>query len=220
VFVVVLLAALGLALAARRPLTARLRRPRRRLGVWEWAIPLARLDALSLAFVLVQLTVLFGGNDHVLRTSGLTYAEYARQVWQLLAAGALTLAVVLAADRLAAVRSRRDARLVRVLLGILCALAVVAVLSALHRLRLYEDAYGLTRLRLAAEAFSLWLGALFALLIVAGLSVGALRQLPRIVFAGAAAALIAFTLASPDGLIARRNVERWEQTGRLDVAYL
>jgi hypothetical protein len=39
-------------------------------------------------------------------------------------------------------------------------------------------------------------------------------------FAGAAAALIAFTLASPDGLIARRNVERWEQTGRLDVAYL
>jgi hypothetical protein len=101
-FVLVLLAALGLALAARRPLTARPRRPRRRLGVWEWAIPLALLDALFLVFVLVQLTVLFGGRDHVLSTAGLTYAEYARQgFWQLLAAGALTLAVVAAANLLA-----------------------------------------------------------------------------------------------------------------------
>ena len=41
--------------------------------------------------------------------------------------------------------SRRDARLVRVLLGVLCALAIVVVVSALHRLRLYEDAFGLTR---------------------------------------------------------------------------
>ena len=220
-FVLVLLAALGLALAARRPLRASPRRPRRRLGLWEWALPLALLDALFLAFVLVQLTVLFGGNDHVLRTAGLTYAEYAREgFWQLLAAGALTLAVVAAAHVLADVSSRRDSLLMRVLLGVLCALAILVVLSALHRLRLYEDAFGLTRLRLAAEAFSLWLGALFALLIVAGISVRVLRQLPRILLAGTAAALIGFTVASPDSLIASRNVERWQETGRLDLAYL
>ena len=220
-FVLVLLAALGLALAARRPVRARPRRPRQRLGVWEWAIPLALLDALFLAFVVVQLAVLFGGRDHVLRTAGLTYAEYARQgFWQLLAAGALTLAVIAAATVVADARSRRDARLLRLLLGILCALAVVVVVSALHRLRLYEDAFGLTRLRLGAEAFSLWLGALFGLLIVAGTSVRLLGQLPRAVLAGTAAALIAFTLANPDGLIASKNVERWRETGRLDVAYL
>ena len=220
-FVLVLLAALGLALAARRPLTARPRRPRRRLGVWEWAIPLALLDALFLLFVLVQLTVLFGGRDHILSTAGLTYAEYARQgFWQLLAAGALTLAVVAAAKLLADVRSRRDERFVRTLLGVLCALAIVVVFSALHRLRLYEDAFGLTRSRLAAEAFALWIGALLALLIVAGISARLMRHLPRVVLAGTAAALIAFTLANPDRLIASHNVERWQHTGRLDVAYL
>ena len=220
-FVLVLLAALGLALAARRPLRARPRRPPRPLGVWEWAIPLAVLDALFLVFVVVQLTVLFGGRDHVLRTAGLTYAEYARQgFWQLLAAGALTLAVVAAAVLLAHMRDRRDALLLRVLLGVLCALAIVVVFSALHRLRLYEDAFGLTRSRLAAEAFALWLGALFGLLIVAGIATRVLRQLPRVVVAGTAAGLIAFTLANPDGLIAGRNVERWQHTGRLDVAYL
>ncbi|HEV8248724.1 MAG TPA: DUF4173 domain-containing protein [Gaiellaceae bacterium] len=220
-FVLVLLAALGLGLAARRPLRGRPLRPRRRLGVWEWAIPLALLDALFLAFVAVQVTVLFGGHDHVLHTAGLTYAEYARQgFWQLLAAGALTLAVVAGADLLADVSSRRDALLVRALLGVLCALAIVVLVSALHRLRLYEDAYGLTRARLAAEAFALWLGGLFGVLIAAGIVDRVLRQLPRVVLVGTAAALVAFTLANPDGLIAQRNVERWRETGRLDVAYL
>ena len=220
-FVLVLLAALGLALAGRRPFRATPRRPPRRLGVWEWAIPLALLDALFLAFVAVQLTVLFGGRDHVLRTAGLTYAEYAREgFWQLLAAAALTLAVVAATHFFAAASGRRDALLVRVLVGVLCALAVVVLVSALYRLRLYEDAYGLTRARLAAEAFALWLGGLFALLIASGISARVLRQLPRLILGGTAAALLAFTLANPDGIVAKRNVERWRQTGRLDVTYL
>ena len=60
----------------------------RRLSRAEWVIPLALLDALFLAFVIVQLAVLFGGHDRVLRTTGLTYAEYARSgFWQLLAVG-------------------------------------------------------------------------------------------------------------------------------------
>jgi hypothetical protein len=220
-FVLVLLGALGLALAARRPLRLRPSLPRRKLGVWEWAIPLALLDALFLAFVVVQLTVLFGGRDHVLRTAGLTYAEYARQgFWQLLAVGALTLAVVGAADVVAHVSRPRDALLIRVLLGILCALAIVVVLSALHRLRLYEDAFGLTRLRLLAEASAIWLGGLFALLIAAGAFAHVLRRLPRLVVAGTAAALLAFSLANPDGLIAKRNVEHWRETGELDIPYL
>ena len=90
-----LVGALGLALAARGTLrgAARFAAPRLRLA--EWAIPLALLDLLFLAFVAVQLTVLFGGHDHVLETSGLTYAEYAREgFWQLIAAAALTLVVV------------------------------------------------------------------------------------------------------------------------------
>jgi len=219
-FVLVLVGAAGLALAARRPLPLRSPRQRRRLGLWEWAIPLALLDALFVAFVVVQLTVLFGGHDHVLRTAGLTYSEYARQgFWQLLAAGALTIGVVVVADAVAVVSRRRDALLVRVLLGVLCALAILVVISALHRLRLYEDAFGLTRLRLAAEAFSLWLGGLFGLLIAAGVVAGVMRRLPRLVVAGTAAALLAFSLANPDGLIATRNVEHWRQTGELDIPY-
>jgi hypothetical protein len=220
-FALVLGGALGLALAARRRLRSPALRPRRKLSLWEWTIPLGLLDALFLAFVVVQLAVLFGGHDHVLRTAGLTYAEYARQgFWQLLAAAALTLAVVGAALLVADGPSRARRLLLRALLGGLCLLTLIVLASALHRLRLYEQAFGLTRLRLLAEALAVWLGSLLLLALAAGLLGRLGRQLPRIVVGGTAAALIAFSLANPDRLVAERNVERWRETGRLDLAYL
>ena len=219
VFGLVLVGALGLALAATRQFRDPAL-PAPRLAFSEWAIPLALLDLLFLAFVAVQLTVLFGGHDHVLETSGLTYAEYARQgFWQLIVAAALTLAVVGAAVRVAGVRSRADRILLQAVLGSLCVLTLVVVASALHRLHLYEDAFGLTRQRLAAETFSWALGAVLALVLVAGALRPARRELPRLALAGAGVGLIAFSLSNPDGRIAERNVERWQRTADLDVAY-
>jgi hypothetical protein len=219
-FALVLIAACGLSLAARNHLPDRPTVRRRRFALVEWALPLSVLNVLFLSFVAVQLTVLFGGHDHVLRTSGLTYAEYARQgFWQLLAAAVLTLVVVKAATLFAGPRTRVEQVLLRGLLGLLSALTIVIVASAFHRLRLYESAFGLTRLRLTAEAFALWLGGTFVLLLVAG----ALRRaavFTRAVLAWSAAALIAFSLANPDARIADRNVDRWRETGRIDVEYV
>jgi hypothetical protein len=171
--------------------------------------------------VLVQVTVLFGGHDHVLRTAGLTYAEYARAgFWQLLAASALTVAVAAGAPRLADAPRRWERRLLRALVAVLCALALVVVAAALHRLRLYEDAYGLTRLRLAAEGAAVWFGGVFTLVLAAQLHRRARAALGAAVVAGTAAFLLAASLADPDARIAERNVARWHATGRLDVAYL
>lgn len=220
VFALVLLGALGLALASRR-VFADPALPEPKLSLGEWAIPLALLDGLFLAFVAVQVTVLFGGHDHVLETAGLTYAEYARQgFWQLIAAAALTLVVVAAAVRVAHVRSAADRILFRVLLGTLCVLTIVTVASALHRLHLYEDAFGLTRLRLAAETFSWGLGGLLVLVLLAGAVRAVRRELLRIALVGVALGLLAFSFSNPDGRIAERNVDRWRHTGDLDVAYL
>ncbi len=43
-------------------------------------------------------------------------------------------------------------------LGLLCVLTLVVVVSALHRMSLYQQAYGYTRLRLLVDAFEGWLG--------------------------------------------------------------
>ncbi|MBA2332977.1 MAG: DUF4173 domain-containing protein [Actinobacteria bacterium] len=214
-FVIVLAAALGLALAASEPSEAQRAGNRGRLGVLEWLIPLALLDALFLAFVLVQLAVLFGGHDRVLETSGLTYAEYARSgFWQLLTACALTFAVFGAAATFARVGGTGQRLALRLLLGGLGVLTLVVLLSAFHRLRLYEEAFGLTRLRLAAEAATVWLGLLLVLVLTVR------RRLAEAVAVAGGLALLAFSLASPDRMVAERNVDRWRQTGRIDTQYL
>jgi hypothetical protein len=220
-FGIVLLAALGLALAARRPPEPVEPAEHGRLAPIEWAIPLGSLVALFAVFVAVQLAVLFGGHDHVLETTGLTYAEYAREgFWELLVASGLTLTVIAAAVRLAGAPRRGHAILLKALLCALCALTLVVLASALHRLQLYEDAYGLTRLRLTGEAIALWLGGAFVLVVVAGVVRAVRARLADLAVAGSAVALIAFSLVNPDGLIAKRNIEHWHETGRIDVWYL
>ena len=119
------------------------RSPLLRIGRTEWLLALGALNLLFAAFVAVQLAVLFGGDGYVLKTAGVTYAEYAREGFaQLVVVGVLTLAVVAAALRWA--RTGADARLLRALLASLCALTLVVLASALHRLSLYEEAFGFT----------------------------------------------------------------------------
>lgn len=192
--------------------------PRWRLSTTlEWAAPLVALDVLFAAFVAVQVAVLFGGHDHVLDTAGLTYAQYARAgFFQLVWIAALVLGVIAVVVK---VTPPERERLRNVLLGVLCALTLVVLASALRRMNLYEDAYGLTRIRISVYAVVLWLGAIFAAVMLAGL----LRRgewLPRAAVGISVAGLLAFNLANPDAQIARSAVERHERTGEIDSYYL
>ncbi len=221
VFAGVLAGALGLGLVRRQHSIQLSFERSRRLRPIEWILPLAALVALFVAFIGVQVTVLFGGRDHVLGTSGLTYAQYARSgYWQLLAASVLTLGVIAAALELADTPLRGHRVTLKALLAALCCLTVVLLGSALHRLDLYESAFGLTRLRLSAEAFAWGLAGLFALIVVAGALSVVHRNFARIAIAAGALGLLAFSLSNPDGRIARQNIDRWRETGSLDVGYL
>ncbi|MGH2725277.1 MAG: DUF4173 domain-containing protein [Actinomycetota bacterium] len=186
----------------------------------EWMVALGLLDLLFVAFVVVQVAVLFAGHDHVLRTAGLTYAEYAREgFFQLLVAAALTLAVVAGASRWAGPRGDRHRRILEVLLGLLLLLTLVVLASALKRLLLYEEAFGFTRLRISVHAVILWLAGVLVMVMAAG-AFRRGRWLPRAVVGFSAAALLVFNLMNPDALVASRNVERYEEIGRVDLPYL
>jgi len=193
--------------------------PRRRLGRVEWAIALLALDVTLAAFVAVQAAVLFGGHDLIMRTDGLTYAEHARRgFFELEAVAALTLGVVAATARWARRDGPGEERLARLLLGLLCALTLVVLASALQRLWLYVDAFGATRLRFLVQAQLLWLAAVFAALLVAGAR-RAGQRLPRAIVVISALAALLFAASDPDRRIAERNVHRWAETGRLDVRH-
>src|SRR5262249_44634305 len=148
-------------------------------------------------FVGVQLTVLYGDRDYVMRTVGLTFAEYARRgFWQLLVITLLTLAVMAVTIRTAPREARADRLLLRALLGTLAVCSLVVVGSALWRMGVYEQAYGFTRLRVFVFTFELWLGGLFVLVILAGLARHA-RWLPRTAVALWVAILLGLAVLNP-----------------------
>ncbi|MEG9546793.1 MULTISPECIES: DUF4153 domain-containing protein [Streptomyces griseus group] len=222
-FALGLAGALAAAYAAAAPvrwdgLTVRPGKPR---GRAEWALPLMVLNLLFAAFITLQLVVLLGGYEKVRAETGLDHAEYARQgFWQLLWATLLTLLVIALALRWAPRGGSRDRTLVRAVLGTLCALTLVVVASALRRMDLYVEEYGLTRLRISVAAMELWLGVVLILILAAG--VFGARFLPRAIAVSAAAGVLAFGLLSPDGLIAEQNVQRFENSTStaIDIDYV
>jgi hypothetical protein len=194
------------------------RSPLLRIGRTEWLLALGALNLLFALFVAVQLAVLFGGDAYVLENAGVTYAQYAREGFaQLVVVGVLTLGVIGGALRWA--RAGGDARLLRALLATLCLLTLVVLASALHRLGLYEQAFGFTRTRLAVDAFLLFDGALFVL-VIAALATDRRGWLPRATVVLGAAGALAVWVSDPDRRIATHNVERFEATGSIDVDYL
>ena len=106
------------------------------------------------------------------------------------------------------------------LLGALLCLTLVIVVSAFHRLRLYEDAFGLTRLRLLTETTALWLGCMLVLVGAAGALAAVRARLAPAAVLLTTAGLLAFSLGNPDRRIAERNIDRWEATAAIDEFYL
>ncbi len=185
----------------------------------EWLLPVLALDAMVLLFVLVQVGALLGGHRHVLETAGLTYAQYAREGFaQLLAATALTLVVVGVAARRAPRDTARDRLVSRLALGTLCVGTLGVVASALRRMDLYVEAFGLTRLRVFVTVVEIALAAVLVLVLVAGVRWRA-RWLPRAVVQVVAVAMLGLALVNPDAQIVRHNTTA-QLASTLDVAYL
>jgi hypothetical protein len=186
----------------------------------DWALPVGVLVLLFASFVAVQITTLFAGDEHVITTADLTYAEYARTgFWQLLAVTVLTLGVIATVARLAHLDSPTDRQWLRGLLGALSVLTLVIVASALTRMWLYQQAYGFTVLRVLVSTCELWLGVVYLLVLAAGVRLQG-TWLARAIVGTGFAALLGLAFLNPDRYIAERNIDRWHETQKIDVWYL
>ncbi|MGO4341154.1 DUF4153 domain-containing protein [Pedococcus sp. 2YAF34] len=182
---------------------------------FEWLAPVSVVNAVFALFLVAQATALFGGHDYLQRTTGLTYADYVHQGFgQLTVATILTLTVVAWAARKAAPGRRRD-----VALGALCVMTLVVVASALHRMSLYEEAYGFTRLRLLVSVFEGWLGAVLLLVLATRVVRARDWLVPAAVRLGAVG-LLGLAVLNPDLWIAEHNLSRTEATTPVDYQYL
>lgn len=177
------------------------------LGFTETAVVLGSVNALFLAFGMFQARYLFGGEANITE-AGFTYADYARRGFgELVLVALIVLALGLALQRL----TRRSRRLAAVGFKALTLLLIVqtAVLlaSAFTRMRLYEEAYGFTQLRVLTQVFMIWLA---VLLVAYGVTV--LVDRPHLIAIGGLIVLMGFIatldVINLDGLIAHENITR------------
>jgi hypothetical protein len=188
------------------------KRPHVRIGGTEIVVALVALDLLFAAFVAVQARYLFGGGALVQAREHLTYAQYARHgFFELVAVSALVVPVILVANAAARERIRE----VRVLTGLLIALELVVAASALQRMHVYVDEYGLTELRMYSAGVMLWLVAILLWAYATVLRGNGRRFAVGAVVAGFVATA-ALNVANPDALIAKTNFNRPHP----DTAYL
>lgn len=183
------------------------------------ATVLGLLDFLFLMFVVVQVRYFFGGASVVVETEGLTYANYAREgFFQLVAASALVLPILLGADHLVRGGSSTQLRVFRQLSGLLLALLAVVMASALGRMRLYVAEFGLSTDRLYATAFMVLLIGVFlwfAWTVMRGsrerFAFGALMQ--------AFAVLAGLHVLNPSAFVVRHNLDRPTEARPFDARY-
>ena len=92
--------------------------------------------------------------------------------------------------------------------------------SAFRRLSLYEQAYGFTVLRLYSHVFIIFLAVVFGFLLYKIYKNQEENNFAYHVFLSLIFFLAVMNFFNPEAFVARRNLERFYQTGDLDVFYL
>ncbi len=185
----------------------------------ETMVFLGLISALFAVFIGFQITYLFGGEAHIVN-AGFTYAEYARNGFgELLVVGIFSLLILLAAEKYVGLTSRSDRRFLIPALILIAEVAMV-IISALKRLSLYIDAYGMTTSRFYAATFVFWLLVLFIVL-----TIKLIRSKPESFFASSslitvALFLVGINVSNPDAFIAQTNMRKYERTGTIDLSHM
>lgn len=190
-------------------------------GAIEVATMLGLAAVVLGLFVVSQLVALTDAGDRLVSEAGLLPAEYARSgFFQLCWAAGLLLAF-LALVRAVAAPETLDRPLVRALGALVPTLALGLVVVSLRRMALYDEAFGLTMLRLWVVGAAVWMALVLAMTVVRNASSRSDRNW---LVAGAGAAALALVLVADvvgaEAFVARHNVERAAEGADLDVVYL
>ena len=217
--VVLSLPVLGLAVAA--PDEGDDRRRHGAFGTVEVTTMLALAAFVLGLFVISQLVALTDAGRRLIESAGLTPAEYARSgFFQLCWAAGLVLAFLWLVRSLATPAALASP-LVRGLGTTVPSLALGLVVVSLRRMALYDQAFGLTMLRLWVVGAAVWMGSVFVMTAVRNAGTPGGRNW---LVAGAGASAVALVLAAdvgnPEAFVARHNLARADQGAELDVGYL
>jgi hypothetical protein len=176
------------------------------------------LNAVYAVFSFIQFTYLFGGESFMLPSS-YTYAEYARRgFFELVAVAVINFAIILITVSFIRRENSKLHIANKVLMSFMVCFTFVMLASAFYRMLVYEQAYGFTYLRIFVHAFMVLLAFLFIINIVFIWYPG--LPIIKAYFIASLAVYIALNFANVDVVIARNNIDRYMETGEIDMEYL
>lgn len=179
---------------------------------------LVSLNILYLIFTIIQSSYLYGAANVTL-PAGFTYAEYARKgFFELAAVTFINFIIVLSCLKYIKKDNTKLIKVANLLLTVLVIFTLNMLFSANFKLSLYEAAFGYTFLRVSVHLFMLLLFIL-CLVVVSGIWYSKIPIVKSIIVI----IIIMYTIINYiniDGFIARKNIERYKETGKLDAHYL
>jgi len=176
------------------------------------------LNVVYAVFSVIQFTYLFGGESFILPSS-YTYAEYARRgFFELVVVAVINFVLILITVSFIRRENSKVHIANKILMSFTVCFTFVMLASAFYRMLVYEEAYGFTYLRIFVQAF---MALLFFLFIINAVFIW-YNRLPIIkaYFLTALAVYIALNFANVDAIIARNNIDRYQESGEIDMMYL
>jgi len=179
---------------------------------------LVLINVIYAIFSIIQFTYLFGGSSFVLPSS-YTYAEYARRgFFELIIVSIINFGILLIGITFVKKDIKRIFVVIRTFLTLLVISTFILLVSAFYRMLVYEQAYGFTYLRIFVQTFMIMLFFLFIINIIYIWY----PKLPIIksYFIISLAIYIIMNFANVDVIIAKNNINRYFETGQIDMVYL
>lgn len=173
---------------------------------------LTSLNIIYLVFCIIQIKSLF------LRNVSINYADYARKgFFQLMIVSAINLVTILIAKYF-----NKNSETKKIYINTMSILMIlftfIILLSSAYRMYLYESAYGYTMLRLLVYC-SLFTEAIMLIPTIVYI-IDKPINLVKTYFTIITVVYICMNLANFEKIIAKRNIDRYFETGKLDMEYL
>jgi|GEM_PF-203735 len=164
------------------------------------------VNALYLVFILTQLPYFFAAFGGRLPEGWVSYAQFARQgFFELCVIAVINLAVILGVH-FSVEKGESLGRALRTLLGLLPLLSLFLIGTALSKLWLYIDQFGLTMMRVKPAAVLILLAVVFG-----GLALADRAKFPklRVSVATGVIIMLAFSWFNVEGMVATYNANRY-----------
>lgn len=169
---------------------------------------LTALNAIYVVFFLSQASYLFSAFGNII-PEAMTYAEYARRgFFELCSVAGINLAVLAIAHLITHRNSNNQVapKMLRIETVVLCLFTIILITTAISKMAMYINYYGLTQLRVYTTWFMVFLFIIFIIV--------AIRQFKN--FNGSKIVIVCFIVffmtlcyGNVDGMIAKYNIDRY-----------